>query len=247
MKKLLLALGIFLISTVVPQLSAQQLNSCPSADTPLSVYDSPSFAECVIGSNQLGALDVFGFKYVSGPAGDDSNILLTAVPGPDGQGGGFTFSGFAAQGQGTQATYVIDYSYVIDPAPIGSGMSMGMDPPSGSVSVTDALCIDSTFGVSNGTTVCELPTGGISDTGPQSFMYDVADYPSIKTFNLTTDVTQADTANIQLTFVVGGPDGGSFGDLTAQNIVGDPAPEPMTSVLGLGGLLAIGIARRYRM
>jgi hypothetical protein len=249
MKIFLLPVAGFLLSALTPVLSAQIAagpGQCQSAF--LSVYDGESFGTCVIGPTSDGGLDISHFTY-SGPQGADQSIFLS--PDNPGLGGGFTFSGFATQAPGTQQTYVIDYTYVIDPGPIGAGMSMTMDPPTGDVVITEDLCIDATFTVSNGTTVCQGPNGGIFNA--QTLSVDTATVSNeTGTTALNPAVAEFETANLQFTFVVGGPDAdgaiSQFGTLQADTMVVDPsaAPEPLTSALSFGGLLAIGLFRRYR-
>jgi hypothetical protein len=251
MKIFLLPVAVFLVSALTPVLSAQSAagpSQCQS--NVLSFYDSDSFTTCVIGRVSDGGLDITNFTY-AGPQGADGNITVSPDVTASGLGGGFTFGGFLPQAVGSQQTYVIDYTYVIDPGPIGAGMSMTMDPPTGDVVITEDLCIDATFTVSNGTTVCQGPNGGIFNA--QTLSVNTAT-PSNEfgTTALNPVVAEFETANLQFTFVVGGPDAGGaisqFGTLQADTMVVDPAaaPEPLTSALGFGGLLAIGLFRRYR-
>jgi hypothetical protein len=250
MKIFLLPVAVFWVSALTPVLSAQSAagpSQCQS--NVLSFYDSDSFTTCVIGRVSDGGLDITNFTY-SGPEGADGSITVSPDVTASGLGGGFTFSGtgFAPQAVGTQQTYIIDYTYVIDPGPIGAGMSMNMDPPTGDVVITEDLCIDATFTVSNGTTVCQGPNGGIFNA--QTLSVNTATPTNeFGTTALNPVVAEFETANLQFTFVVGGPDAtepSAFGELIANNTVVDPAPEPLTSALGFGGLLAIGLFRRYR-
>jgi hypothetical protein len=238
---LTLPLGVW----TVP-LGAQTLPGCVTAS--LSAYESPAVGNCVLGATSNGGLDVFNWAYISGPTGADATILITPNPGPGGIGGGFGFSGFAPQVSGTQSTYVIDYSYLIDPGPVTSGMDLSMDPPFGDVFIQEDLCINAGFGTTtNGNTVCQIRAdvqGGFLTFNPQSLSVTVPDPNGFVSLN--PQVTQSDIANLRFTFVVGGPDGGGFDSLSSNNTVVDAVPEPLTSALGLGGLLAIEILRRYR-
>jgi hypothetical protein len=244
MKIFLPALVFFLTNPLISNLQAQDFSPCFSAT--LSVYAAPGFGECVLGNNTDGGLDVFGFRYISGPAGADSQIFLSPEPGPGGLGGGFGFSGFAAADPGTQVTYTIDYSYIIDPGPVASGMNLGMDPPFGNVLVTEYLCIDAGFTTSDsGEILCSFPGAPASSSfSPQSLAVTVSD--PLASILLSPQVTQNDIANLRLTFVVGGAAGGGFDELSDAAVVTTAAvPEPVTSVLALSGLLSFVFFRRY--
>jgi hypothetical protein len=226
-------------------LEAQSLSACPTAN--LLTYETIS--ECVLGQNVNGGLDIFNFSYVSGPAGADSVITLTPNPGPGGIGGGFGFSGFAPQLAGTESIYVIDYSYLIDPGPVASDMSLSMDPPFGNVFIREDLCINANFATIEGSTVCQVRAdvaGGLLTFDPQSLSVTV---PNPNAFiSLNPQVTQGEFANLRFTFDIGGAAGGGFDSLASNTIVVDPTavPEPAASLLLLTGILGIAVFRSCR-
>lgn len=161
-----------------------------------------------------------------------SDVLLT--PNPEGLGGGFTYTGFGAAtlGAGQSAIYTIDYTYTIlgDPPTVG-GADMGMDPPFGTVSIAEAICGDGLVG--------DCPSLSVNDTNP----------PASWTASITLDPPVTSFANVYTTIVLNGGESGAGFDGLSQSFdvnASTTTPEPLTSAMGLGGLLAIGVFRRYR-
>jgi hypothetical protein len=200
---------------------------------------------CELGGGNGGILVFSGFTFSS--VGSGSPVILdasqiTVTPVPQGLGGGFTFGGFTAAPvlTGQTATYGIDYSYFIDSGPVSSGADIGMDPPFGSVLITEAICADSIFVATAASPACEIPNDPFP---PQTFSIDVAN-PS-NHLDLDPEVTSF--ANIENTiFLDGGASGpgSGFDSVTATSTVVNPTPEPLTLLTTIGGLLAIGLLRR---
>jgi hypothetical protein len=242
MKNFILPVIVFLGALSGP-LGAQ---TAPCGTNTLAFYDSPG-RTCVLGESNGGILEFSGFSFsaldVTGTPTLLTDSQIEVTPDPVGEGGGFTFTatggpGFAV-GIGQAASYEIDYSFFLLTDPFGSGANIGMDPVTGNVGINETVCVDDndtcpTFGVSSlnpPSTVCTLP----NLTAPcweNSLPLDILRNASI---------SNAIDLN-------GSPNSGaSFDDLTAIYTVTDSSstPEPLTSVLGLGGLVAIGLFRRY--
>jgi hypothetical protein len=245
MKNFLLPVTVFL-SVLSGQLGAQTAAPSSCGQNTLNNYDSPGFT-CILGEKSGGILEFSGFSFsaldITGAPTLLTDSQIEVTPDPVGEGGGFTFTatggpGFAV-GIGQAASYAIDYSFFLVTDPLGSAASMGMDPVTGNVGISETVCADDndtcpTFGVSSlnpPSTVCTLP----NLTAPcweNSIPVDILRNASISN---TIDLT-------------GSPNSGaSFDDFTATYTVTDSSatPEPLTSVLGFAGLVAIGLFRRY--
>lgn len=181
-----------------------------------------------------------------------SNILITPVA--SGQlGGGFQINAIDPAkfmvSAGQTATYFIDWFMVIDPGPFASGADLGMDPPFGNVSITQAYCPDG-----------GLDGRGSCSTGFQSLSLSTLAAPCINPLTGAVlpscsthrdfDPTIANFAFIETTIVLNGSAGPSgFDSLTGTLAIVDPnaTPEPITFFLTGGGLLAAGIVRKYKL
>ena len=243
MKRFLLPFAVFLIA-LSSQLEAQ---IAPCTANTLASYDSEGFS-CILGEGSGGILEFSNFSF-SGMATagtptllNDSDINVT--PDVVGQGGGFTFTapggpGFAV-GMNQTATYDIDYSFVLLVDPIVSGSSIGMDPVIGNVGINEMVCADDAD-------FC--PTFGVSSLNPPSTLCTLGEPfgPPCYENSIALDVTNS--ASLFNEIVLTGSDvlGASFDALTdTYDVSSSVTPEPLTSVLGLGGLVAIGLVRRYR-
>jgi hypothetical protein len=207
---------------------------------------------CELGGANGGILVFSGFTFSSSSSGspivlDASEITVTPVP--QGLGGGFTFGGFTAAPvlAGQTATYDINYGYFIDSGPISSGADIGMDPPFGNVSITEAICADSIFVQTAGAgPQCEIPNDPFA---AQVFSIDDTNPPTSWSNHLNLDPEVTDFANIENTIVLNGGangPGAGFDSLTATSTVVNPTPEPLTVLTALGGLLVIGLLRLRR-
>jgi hypothetical protein len=239
MKKRLLTLTAVMILGGAPRMFAQS-SILPCATAFLSVYESG--LDCTVGTN----LEFRGFTFTS--SGDGSELRLdseiTVTPDPEGLGGGFTFSGWqnGVVEPSQTATYTIGYSYNIfgDP-PTMDGASLGMDPVTGSVTINQQICasgfdcfsegVDSTQPANDG-------CGGLPNLSGECWI-DSTSLPNISEAISTNTI-----------ILTGNASGAGFDAFDAiYDVVPDPgeAPEPVTSMLGMGGLVAIGLVRRYRM
>jgi len=181
-----------------------------------------------------------------------SNILVTPV-GDGALGGGFTLSAIDPAKfmvtTGQTATYFIDWFMVIDPGPFSSEADLGMDPPFGNVSITQAYCPD---GVLDGRSSCStgFQSLSLSTLAPPCINpLTGAILPSCST-HLNFDPPIANFAFVETTIVLNGSAGPSgFDSLTGSLKIVDPnaTPEPITFFLTGGGLLAAGIMRKYKL
>src|ERR1700733_4556689 len=238
-----LLLSMTLLTALVLHGEASTAVGPCAAGTLLSYEDNTSGCELGGGSGGILVFSAFTFSLSSSSGSpvilDASEITVT--PDPEGLGGGFTFGGFAGGTvfTGQTATYNINYSYFIDAGPVSSGADIGMDPPFGNVSITEAICADSIFDPS-APGECEVPGDPFA---PQTFSIDVAN-PSN---HLDLDPVVTMSADIENTIFLDVTSTSSgFDSLTATSTVVSPTPEPLTLLTTLGGLLAIGFLRRYK-
>ncbi|HWF11181.1 MAG TPA: hypothetical protein VG297_22080 [Bryobacteraceae bacterium] len=245
MKKLT-SLGVFLfaLTGLTSHLFAQSApGNCVAA--PLSTYDVQGFECHLKGANGGGVLLFGGFSFDAGTSSyTDSQIEVT--PEPQGEGGGFSFSLVSLEpfsaAAGQTVDFDIDYAFAITVDPFVSGAQLGMDPPSGNVVITEDLCVDP-FAANR-----DLGTGpGCSSS--YSFSVDDTNPPTSWSNSVQINPPAHHGADVTLDFLLTGGDGtpSTFDALSADNDVVDTlSPEPVSSVLGLGGLLAIAVRRRYR-
>jgi hypothetical protein len=244
MKILLSAPVIFLTAVLTPQLEAISFYpGCASGS--LASYEAggggSNSSTCALGGSSVLLIDGFGY---SGPSGDDSLIQVT--PDPELLGGGFTFSGVPEATAGQTLTFDIIYFYTIDPGPVGSGAQLGMDPPTGNVSITESICVDSFFNAPFSGTSCSNgdPSQSLSvnDTNPPtSWTSQIAlDPPATADADVEIQIVETGCTTQGCTTVSG------FDSTSDNQEISPSTPEPLTSLLGLSGLLAIGLFRRYR-
>jgi hypothetical protein len=206
----------------------------------------------------VGVLNFQGFIFDASGTGDATLLNASQIevtPDPSGTlGGGFSFSAVDpstapfAVGANQSATYFIDWFFVIDPGPQGMSANLDLDPPFGDVSITQSYCADGTL---DGRDSCSpgFQTLGVSSppcvdpvNDPSSCMATLIFSPAIMNF---AEVT----TTIMLT---GSSTGGAgFDSLSgAANVINTTSdsstPEPVTVFLGLSGLVAIGVVRKYR-
>jgi hypothetical protein len=241
MKRFLLPLAVFLI----PLSSQLEAQIAPCATNTLASYDAEG-CSCILGEGSGGVLEFSQFSFTA-TANTGSPTLLTdsqieVTPDPVGQGGGFTFTapggpGFTV-GAGQTATYDLDYSFVFATDPIASGANIGMDPVTGNVGINERVCAD---GQEEG-----CPTFGVSSFNPPSTVCTLPNLTSPCWQNsIPLDVTN--NASLENAIVLTGSSGTGAGfDALTDTYDVSSAPEPLTFVLGLGGLVAIGLVRRYR-
>lgn len=232
---------IFLAFTgLASHLGAQSIADCAAA--PLSTYDAQGFDCRLNGSN--GGILLFGAFSFSQDTSSYTDSQIEVTPVPQGQGGGFSFSlvdlePFSVPSD-QSIEFGINYDFIIQQDPFVDQADLGMDPPFGTVTITENLCVD--------------PVVGNVDAGPScssryAFSVDDTNPPASWTNSVSINPPVAREATVGLDFVLTGGDGtpSGFDALSATNHVTDTlSPEPVSSVLGLGGLLAVALRRRYR-
>jgi hypothetical protein len=247
MKPVLFAL-VLSVAAMCPQLEAASVvPACVTAS--LLAYENTT--ACVLGGGEGGVLVFAGFGFsVDNP--DDAPVLnaseIELTPAPNGDGGSFTFSttggpGFSVPAGDTIIYDISDY-FVIDPGPIVGGASLHGDPPTGDVVVTESICADSKF-VPN-EYECETSGPNVTFSNPQSLSIG-----TIPPFSLDASITLNPPAfvdgGIETVFDLTGGATGSTLDALTSGTDAYVLPEPVTSLLCLGGLIAIGIFRRRLM
>jgi hypothetical protein len=183
------------------------------------------------GGCAINPLDYFNFSYIPGsnaPSASGINVTTSS------SGTGFSFGPVtAAAGQTVQ--FEIDYQIVIDPAPIITGDNLGLDPPTGLVTVTEFFCNDVSYignGLCLGGVAAPSLTVGTPGTGFMS--------SNTITFGSPARVSQ----NVGIVFTLdGGTAGASFDGLDTVSLVATPEPA------AAGGLLLglLTLASGYRL
>jgi hypothetical protein len=240
------ALLFFVAASLCPQLTAGPVY--PDCE-PGSLQDYINSSGCVLGGSSGGIVVFSGFIFPAPLNPDDITALgasdIELTPVPSGLGGSFDFSGAFSVPAGDTITYDIDYFLLLDPGPILGGGSLTLDP-SGDVSVTESICADSLFATVGDNTVCQYNTpNGVVDSAPQSLSVDDSNPPYSLSASIALDPPAYNFAYVDTTIVL---TGGSNTPATSGGVVVtdnvEPLPEPMTSLLCLGGLTALGIFRR---
>src|SRR5579863_2256579 len=246
MKALLSVSALFLCAQFCPQLVASSVLPACVTGSLLSYEESSG---CVLGADSGGVLVFSEFaSSVDNPDHvtvlDPSEIELTPVS--SGLGGSFDFSGDFSVPAGDTVTYNIDYFLLIDPGPFLGGGSLHLDP-TGDVSLTESICADSSFGTDvHGNTICQA--NRLPDSSPQSFSVDNSNPPLSLSTEFVLDPAAYDFASVETAIVLTGS--ATMGASSGGVVVGDSVgtlPEPVTSLLCLGGLIAIGAFRRRLM
>jgi uncharacterized protein (TIGR03382 family) len=246
-KRLLSAQVFFVAVLLCPQLKANSIYpDCVSG----SLQSYMSSSDCVLGGSSGGVVVFGGFAFPA-PLNPDGATVLDAsqielTPVPSGLGGSFDFSRDFSVPTGDTVTYDIDYFLLLDPASVLGGGSLALDP-SGNVSVTESICADSFFGTdSGGATVCQANSpGGVVDSAPQSLSVNDSNPPYSLSAQIALNPAAYNFASVEIEIVLtGGVTGASSGGVVVTNTVDASSPEPVTSLLCLGGLIAIGLFRR---
>jgi hypothetical protein len=243
------ALVVFLTAMTCPQLEAGSIYPDCEAGT-LQSYISSS--GCILGEVGDASVVFSGFSLPIAVGTGGATVLnasqIELTPIVSGLSGSFDFSpvsGEFAVGENQTVTYDIDYFLLLDPPPILGGGSLHLDP-TGDVSVTESICADSYF--VSGDTMCEYNSrdGAVYST-PQSLSVDDSNPPYSLSASIELNPAAYNFASVETEIVLtGGETGASSGGVVVGDTI-DTAPEPVTSLLCLGGLIAIGVFRRRFM
>jgi len=223
--------------------------------TPSGNFNVPF--ECSVG--------ILNYTYFSSSTNlNAADVEVTPVTGLNGLAGGFALSPIGSVvgtpndpfnvAAGTSVTYDLDWFFIIDSGPVASGASIGLDPPFGDVTITQNYCTDSFFENVGNTLECFTPP----TAGPPSSFISSPQTLQVTTLGNSCEVSCSDTilfnppalsfasvdTEISLTGVAG-TQGSGFDEETAlPTIIPPPSvPEPVTSLLALGGFLALCLMR----
>jgi hypothetical protein len=253
--------NILLITFAVVFLSSGQALKASSLGAsncgPGNMATYQDMTNCIVSPGVL-VYSNFGFSS-SGTGGatllQASDVAVTPISA--GLGGGFTF-GLAnsddtlfSVGLGETATYLIDYDFFIDPGPEMDNSDLSLDPPTGSIFITQAFCNDGFF---TGTTDSQgIP---ICSSTPPPVLTDRTFAATSNTFLaqvIRVNNSSADTRSshidfnppaffrgqIETTIFLDGTDGpASFGSISSVQGVTE-SPEPASMALLLGGLAGL--------
>lgn len=229
-----------LLTGILPaSLAAENLSptKCP-ADTSLFYYEqnfaNPTGNTDSNGPCSAGILNYsqFSFQSFGSPAFTDADIFLTPIDPGTAQTGstGFKISGLSAD-PNTSATYVIDWYFAIDAGPYAGGAELGMDPPSGDVTITQSYCVDSLMSQYSPTapTTCSIPGAEFNGNVPLQSLTVTVPNPNA---SITFDPTAQYFADVRTIIQLNGGDGGAgFDQVSGATDIYDAAPEPATTLL----------------
>jgi hypothetical protein len=199
------------------------LPSCSTAS--LANYISTTANPPATGGCAIGVLDYYNMSYLPG-----SNAPAASAISVTPSGAGFSFGPVtAAPGQTVQ--FEIDYDIFIDPAPVITGATDGLDV-TGSVLVTEFFCNDLAY-VGNGLCLGSTPAVSLSVGTPDT------GFPFTNSIVFAHPATVSQEVGIVFT-LKGGAGGASFDGLNSASIVsGVPEPTPAAGLL-LGLFALVG-------
>lgn len=254
-------LSLAALLVLATTLHANGLSLTPCTTDTLADYQSNFGVGSDTCSNGILNFNFFNFQ-VYDPSGGTplgpSQIDLTPVGTPDQTGvTGFGITGrnnspiTAAPGQ--DVTYVIDWDFVIDSGPIAGGAHIGMDPPSGDITITQYYCLDSNFAdgqTYDGSaptcseslegTIPDVQTLTLSTLNPDD-VCDEVDYCA----SITFDTPAQEYANVMTVIQIeGGTDGATFDSIDGDSQIDPATPEPGTLLLIPPALLFLFFIRR---
>ena len=213
----------------------------PSGAKALPVCQTGSFASYTA-LNQTGGCtvgDLIFFRF-SAPTpnvvgsitpADLTQILVTPVITPQGDGLSFSSSGFSLSSSSGLESVVYHLNYSVDPGPVIIGQGLELDPPYGNVTVNQKYCISDVL--ANG---CALGLQFAQTVTPPSPV-SVINYPYAAAFvDIQTDIS--------LTATPGNP--AAFDNLIAVDdlVPVSAVPEPAGVALLFCGLLTFAIIIR---
>lgn len=230
-----LVVALFAAGSFSSIFATSTLPNCTTAS--LASYVSSTQNPPASGGCAIGILDYYNMTYYAGSnAPSASSITVTPNSNP-----GFSFGPVtAAPGQTVQ--FEIDYDIFIDPAPIITGDSLGLDIM-GDVSVTEYFCNDLPLNFGTGLSGAATCLGSV----PASATLHVDNNTPADNFNSVTFATPVTKfQEVAIVFTLhGGANGAQFDGLDASStVVG--APEPASIGLALAGLLAAAGSYKLR-
>ena len=226
--KLLLPLLLLAFSVTSFANPSGSIGPCGTAT--LAVYEadypSPASSAC-----NIGILDYSYFSYHAlSNAPSNTDILLT--PGTNGF--GFTQVGGApfVASKGEIVQFEIDYTLVIDPAPVIGGADNRVDPPVGDVSIFEFFCNDQQYSFE----------GKCSGGNPQTLKVGTKStgYPLSASIIFNPAATNFQTVGIL--FTLDGTNGVSSFDGLDTSVTLSPEP----AYISLVGILLIAAGLKFR-
>jgi hypothetical protein len=181
------------------------------------------------GGCAIGILDYYNLTYhpiTNAPLASNINVAPL--------GAGFTFGPVSAA-PGQTVSFEIDYDIFIDPAPIITGDSLGLDV-TGNITVTEFFCNDSQY-IGSGLCLGSHPAQSLTVGNGNGL-------PNSATIAFAQPATTSQQVGIVFT-LVGGTGGASFDGLNAASIV-TGIPEPSSFGSALIGLLALAGGYKLR-
>lgn len=233
--------------------------ACPT-ETTLQSYEDQFASFSTPCANGILNFSNFYFQRYHSSGGTPlsaSQIDLSPV-GTSGQTG---VTGFAITGlddgpisvlPGEDETYVIDWLFVIDAGPTAGGASLGLDPPSGDITITQYYCLDSNFqggpaydgSAPTCTTSLQGTTPGVQTlavstpddlTDSVVFNPPAQNYADVMTVIQLVGTDQSNCPN---------GEGACFGSVNGNSQIDPAAPEPGTLLLIAVPLLVFAFLRR---
>jgi hypothetical protein len=237
------------------------LTLCPNGQTVQYYEDTFSSTATPCANGILNFSNFYFQPTLASGALTASQIDLAPTPIGNGQTGvtGFGITGLGGSQisvePGQDVTYVLDWFFLIDAGPLASGASLGMDPPSGDITVTQYYCLDSNFEggptYSGSAPTCTTSLEGSKTPGVQTLSISTTDPADIcdplgdLCNSITFSTPAQDYADVMTVIqLTGGTDGANFGSVTGTSQIIPPAPEPGTLLLIPGGLLVVGFLRK---
>jgi hypothetical protein len=216
----------------------ETINSDSVCSVGILNFDSFTF----VGSTGTGALTDLqieltpcnGVSVIPGAVGGGCLVDPTSLSG------GFSISAVGTNAfsvpDGQTQTYTIDWRFVIDTGPADDGASLGLDPVTGGVNVTQTYCVDSSLNPP-----C---TNALGTVTPQTISVDNTHPPASLINSVTFGNPALVFADVQTVITLTGvPGGSSFDAVTGTATIVD-TPEPAAFLLVASGLLLLGALRK---
>jgi hypothetical protein len=242
---------------------------------PLSAYDghTSDFSVCSVG---ILNFDSFTFAATGTPGAvllTDSQIELKPCngvttgdlagaclvdPTSTSLNGGFSISTVDGNpfsvGAGQTETYTIDWLFDIDDGPEAAGASLGLDPVTGGVNVTQTYCLDSSLNPTpcttplasslNPTPCTFIPGTALATVTPQTISVDNTNPPASLINSVTFGNPGLHCADVQTVITLTGGSGGASFDAVTGTATIVNTPEPAAFLLVASGLLLLGALRK---
>ena len=219
----LLAVGSF---SALFASNAASLPACTTAS--LASYESTTANPPATGGCAIGILEYFDFNYVPGTNAPAASAITVAP-----QGNGFSFGPISAA-PNTTVKFEIDYDTLIDPSPVITGDTLGLDV-TGNITVTEYFCNDVAY-IGNGLCLGSTPAQSLTVGNGNSF-------PNSASIVFNPPANSSQEVGIVFT-LVGGTTGAAFAGLDSASVLN--IPEPTSFGFAFAGLLALAAGYKLR-